>query len=61
MTISASFASYSFEANMLLSMYVSTITHTRMDIVVIRCFSQGDLVVRTTVLVCVNALTLPIW
>ena len=60
MTILAGFSSYLFETIMLLSMYVSTIIHIRMDIVVIRFFSQDALVMRTTVFVCVKALTLPI-
>ena len=58
MTISAGFTSYLFEAIMLLNMYVSTFTHTRTDVVVIRCSSQEALVIRTTFLACVKVLTL---
>ena len=59
MTISASFASYLLKTIVLLNMYVSIFTHTRMDVVVIRCSSQEALVMRTTFLVCVKVLTLP--
>ena len=48
MTISPDFSSYLFEAIILLSMYVSTFTHTRMDVVVIRCSCQEALVVNPT-------------
>ena len=41
---------------MLLSMYVSTFTHTRMDLVVIRCYGQEAIVMRTTLIVCVKFL-----
>ena len=60
MTLSAGFASYLFETIMPLSMCVSTFTHTRMDVVLIRYSSQKALVMRTTFLVCIKILTLPI-
>ena len=59
MTISASFASYLLKTILLLNMYVSIFTHTRMDVVVIRYSSQESLVMRTTFLVCVKVITLP--
>ena len=60
MTISAGFASYLFEIIMLLSMYVSSFTHTRMGVVVFGCSSQEALVMMTTFFVCVKLLILPI-